>query len=77
MRAVTYNLKGLKDKTNELSALVAEAAAKDDVTAQAVFFREAVFAKMGEVRAFADTLEKLVEKTAWPFPTYEQLLFVL
>lgn len=77
LSAVVENINGLKAKTDELAALIVEANGKDDVTVQALFFREAVFAKMGEVRAYADTLEKLVEKTAWPFPTYEQLLFVL
>ena len=32
---------------------------------------------MKELRAFADELEKLVDKKAWPFPTYEDLLFRL
>lgn len=77
LAAVVENLNGLKAKTDELSALVAEAAAKDCVHAQAKFYRDAVCSKMAEVRAFGDALEKLVDKEAWPFPTYEKLLFDL
>lgn len=77
LSAVVENLNGLKSKTDELSALIVEAAGKDCVHTQAKFYRDAVCSKMAEVRAFGDALEKLVDKAAWPFPTYEELLFVL
>jgi glutamine synthetase len=31
---------------------------------------------MGELRAAVDGLEVLVDDTAWPFPTYQEMLFV-
>jgi glutamine synthetase type III len=32
---------------------------------------------MDAVRTAADQLEKLVAKSAWPYPGYEDMLFVL
>jgi glutamine synthetase len=31
---------------------------------------------MGELRAAVDALELLVDDTAWPLPTYQEMLFV-
>ena len=30
---------------------------------------------MSEVRAHADALERVTDKSYWPFPTYDELLF--
>jgi glutamine synthetase type III len=32
---------------------------------------------MDELRASGDSLERLMDKAAWPFPSYEDLLFKL
>ena len=32
--------------------------------------------RMGELREAADALEVLVDDTAWPLPTYQEMLFV-
>jgi len=32
--------------------------------------------RMGELREAADALEGLVDDTAWPLPTYQEMLFV-
>jgi glutamine synthetase type III len=32
---------------------------------------------MDELRAVGDSLERLMDKEAWPFPSYEALLFSL
>ena len=61
----------------ELEKLLEEAADVADAYDKAKFYREKVVSKMKELRAFADELEKLVDKKAWPFPTYEDLLFRL
>ena len=46
-----------------------------DTMAHAEYYRDVVFAAMGEARADADTLETLVDAKYWPFPTYADLLF--
>ena len=38
-------------------------------------FHDEVFSAMSEVRKPADKLEELVDKTYWPFPQYEDILF--
>ena len=42
---------------------------------QAFRYHEKVMVAMNELRRPADELEKLVDKTYWPFPTYADLLF--
>ncbi|MCX7715488.1 MAG: glutamine synthetase III [Clostridia bacterium] len=41
----------------------------------AVYFKDAVIPAMESLRATADSLETMVSKDYWPFPTYEDLLF--
>ena len=40
-----------------------------------MFYREKVFAAMGELRACADELEVITPKEMWPFPSYGDLLY--
>ena len=47
----------------------------EDPKAQAIAYRDDVFAQFVEVREPADKLETLVDEKAWPFPTYAELLF--
>lgn len=77
LKGILENLKGLKQKELELEKLLEESADIADAFDKAKFYREKVFAKMKELRTFADELERLVDKKAWPFPTYEDLLFKL
>ena len=66
-------------KSSELDKAVSQAkdltssgAASDKV---AMFYREKVFAAMGELRASADALEVITPKELWPFPSYGDLLY--
>ena len=47
----------------------------NDSLLAAGYFRDVIVADMAMVRHDADTLEKLTDKTYWPFPTYSDLLF--
>jgi glutamine synthetase len=67
----------LYDETAKLEAVLAEAQGIEDAFAQAKFYLEKVRPAMDSVRTRVDTLEKLVAKEAWPFPGYEELLFIL
>ena len=65
-----------EDLTNSISELSIQAAEKeDDPKAWAKYYHDVVFAFFDTVRKPADELEKIVDAKAWPFPTYEELLF--
>ncbi|HJV36235.1 MAG TPA: glutamine synthetase III [Geomonas sp.] len=49
----------------------------EDVEKQAASFREKVFAKMLDLRADGDALEKIIAAKYWPLPTYREMLFIL
>ena len=57
------------------AAIVTAATMEEDIPAQAKYFHDTVFAIMSEVREPADALELLLDKEAWPFPQYSDLLF--
>ncbi len=58
-----------------LEKITAETKELEDELAQAVSFREKVFASMLELREVIDELEMIVSSKHWPFPTYAELLF--
>ena len=65
-------------KACQLESAVNEAkelADKGDSGKTAFFYRENVFAAMGELRAVADELEVITPKELWPFPSYGDLLY--
>lgn len=67
----------LYDETEKLEKILAEAQDISDPFAQAKAYREKVVVQMANVRSKADALEKLAAKSAWPYPSYEELLFKL
>jgi len=77
LKIILENLKGLKQKELELEKILEDASNIADSYDKAKFYKDKVVSKMKELRIFADELERLVDKKAWPFPTYEDLLFRL
>ncbi len=67
----------LYDETDKLEKVLEEAQNIEDAFTQAKAYREKVVAQMAPVRSKVDSLERLVAKSAWPFPSYEELLFKL
>ncbi|MDR3147796.1 MAG: glutamine synthetase III [Treponema sp.] len=67
----------LFDETAKLETTLAEAQGIEDAFAQAKAYCEKIRPGMDAVRGKADALEKIVAKSAWPFPGYEELLFKL
>lgn len=67
----------LYEETEKLERVLTDAQEIEDPFTQAKTYREKVVPQMNALRSRADSLEKLVEKKAWPFPTYEDLLFDL
>lgn len=76
LNTISEKLTELKSATVALEVLVVKASDYEgDTEAWAKYFHNTVFAAFDTVRKPADELEKELPKTAWPFPTYEQLLF--
>ncbi len=48
---------------------------EDNPHAEARFMHDSVLPAMENLRKSADTLEQLTDRTYWPFPTYDDLLF--
>jgi glutamine synthetase len=48
---------------------------QDEIGACASYYREHVFTAMQELRGISDTMETMVSKKHWPWPTYGDLLF--
>ncbi len=74
-------------KVNELSVLTEQLIEKidaldekskavpDDESEAGIYYKEKVIPAMKELRFIADTLETMVGKEYWPFPTYTELLY--
>ena len=47
----------------------------DNVKDQAFFYKDVVKTAMDELRAPVDEVEMMVDKKAWPVPSYADLMF--
>ena len=47
----------------------------DSAEVYARYMHDTILPIMADVRAHADVLERITDKTYWPFPTYDELLF--
>lgn len=70
-------LNEMNEETDKLEKVLTEAQETEDAFVQAKTYREKVVHQMSILRNKVDSLEKLVDKKAWPFPDYEELLFKL
>lgn len=78
MKEVLKTAAAFKKQTGLLAAELEKAQdLEEDLPAQAKAYRTKVFAEMESLRVLGDTLETLLEKSYWPFPSYEELLFRL
>lgn len=76
IKAIDNKLAELDTAVRKLEDIVAKAAEKkEDPYAWAKYYHDEVFGFFDTVRTPADELEKMVDEKAWPFPTYEGLLF--
>ncbi|MEM5948337.1 glutamine synthetase III [Spirochaetia bacterium 38H-sp] len=76
-KAIASLLKEAYEETEKLETVLAKAQNVEDVFKQAKTYQEEVVSQMNALREKIDNLEKLVDKKAWPFPGYEELLFKL
>ncbi len=70
-------IEAAKAKAGDLAAARAAAKAVASPLAQAQAYRDQVFPAIEALRDPIDKLEKLIPRSAWPMPTYEDLLFRL
>ncbi len=72
---VSVLLKEAKEALATLIKVTDEAATKEEGEEQAKFFKFTVFPAMEALRAPVDKLEMIVDKEAWPMPSYGDLMF--
>ncbi len=71
-------LEDLLGASDRLEIAMNQALALDkDIIAQAEAYSTKVVRAMGELRTIGDSLEGMVDKRSWPYPSYEDLLFTL
>ena len=66
-----------QEALDELQALVDKAQGITDAKEQSFYYKDTIDPAMERLRKPCDELETLVDKKAWPFPTYEDMLFEL
>ena len=64
----------IMDNAESLTSAVA-VLPEGDIIAEAAAIRDTVLPVMAALRAVCDEAETLTDKSAWPFPTYSELLF--
>jgi len=75
---LSSNLECLIGKAAELSEAMNHALQLDDsALAQAEYYHDAVVPLMDALRECGDNLEKVTDRSLWPLPSYEDLLFRL
>ena len=59
----------------DLMEAVGRAPAISEVYEKAVFYRDTIVPAMVALRTPCDEMEVLVDRSMWPFPTYQDLMF--
>ena len=76
LQEISAKLSEAKKAVKNLEAAIAEAAAlAGDARRQAFFFHDTVMTAMEALRAPIDHMEMVVDKDAWPVPSYGDLIF--
>ena len=75
LNKVTELMGETKAALDALIRVTDEAAAKEEGAVQANFYHSDVFPAMEALRAPVDKLEMIVDKEAWPMPSYGDLIF--
>ncbi|MCH2174601.1 MAG: glutamine synthetase III [Lentisphaeria bacterium] len=70
---VTALVKSLQDGLAELEPMIDH---EGDILEHAQYCTSTILPKMLDIRAAADELEGLVADDLWPFPTYQEILFI-
>lgn len=71
-------INNLLDKADALEEVIESALGmEEDIAAQAEAYRNLVVPAMAALREEGDSLEKITDKSFWPYPSYEDMLFRL
>ena len=65
----------LSSGIDQLALAMDHQPAGTDPLQSAAYMHDTILPRMAELRAAADTLERITDRKAWPFPTYDELLF--
>ena len=74
---ISDNLKLVKERLNKLEGMIPKAQDYFETDKRAIYFHDEIIPAMNELREPVDRLEMLVDKQAWPMPSYGDLLFGL
>ena len=72
---ITVLLKEASRAQAQLEKVTETASSKDDGPDKAAYYYETVCPAMEDLRAPIDKLEMIVDKEAWPMPSYGDLIF--
>ena len=75
LEEVTVLLKQVKERLRTLEEVTEQAGAMEEGREQAEFYKFTVFPAMEGLRDPVDKLEMIVDKEAWPMPSYGDLMF--
>ena len=62
---------------NRLESVLSDRPCGDDPISSARYMHDTVLPAMADLRKSADLLETMTDRSCWPFPTYDELLFSL
>ncbi len=72
---ITAELCNAKEALKVLKNKLSDASKITDQKERAFYFKDVICAAMADLRTPVDTLETMVDKKAWPMPTYADLMF--
>ena len=65
----------MNEKIENTETAVENASCENEVVKKAMLYRVMVVPALSELREVVDKLELICDKTVWPYPNYEDLLF--
>ena len=75
VKKLTAVAESIDTRVDALDGAIARFKTLSDVTEGANFIRDEMLSRMTQLRVAADEAETLTAESAWPFPTYGDLLF--
>ncbi len=75
LQELSKNASKAYDTVTKLSSSINPKKDLGDSLSKAVYYKDTIIPLMEKLRKSADTLETITDKSYWPFPTYNDLLF--
>ena len=77
MKELVTNINTLRLETKSLIKKIDKVAKESDIAKQSDLAASELLTGIAALRKPCDELEKIVDRTIWPLPTYKDLLFFL